>query len=208
MKVPSRILPAVLMLLSSAASAQIPAMPFFEKGMSSAGLLLGSVRPTATDGFDRAARSGPGLGVQYLYYPWDWAALGAELDYLKFGKGSQGSAEAKVLSVLARVNLLQERSWTPFVTGGVGYHLFDLTASVPAGTCAPLLSSCDAGKGSSAGLATTAGGGVEAFLFRGMSLSLETRWQGFDLDPKKFSGRAEALSILVGARFWFGLVPR
>ena len=56
----------------------------------------------------------------------------------------------------------------------------------------------------STGLAITAGAGVEVFLVRDASLSIEARFHQFRLDSKKFNNDAESLSIMLGVHFWWG----
>lgn len=215
---------ALLLSLDAAAAFAESApgyLPIFDGGMKSVGLQLGVAKPTPTNGADSLLKSGPGLGIQYIDYQLDWVGLGLELDYLKFGKNSyttrgvdiSGEAAAMSLSTLVRLNLLQERSWTPYLFGGAGYHSSSLKlgAKGPPGTqtCLTFGSEQKCGADPSLepamkGLSVTGGAGIEAFILRGMSLALEARFQqlrkGSDAD-----GALESLSCFFGARFLFGL---
>ena len=188
-------------------------MPMFDEGKHSFALQLGVARPTKTNGLDSFAKPGPGVGLQYLYYPWDWVAVGGELDYLAFGKkssasGASGSATGLYFGPVARVNILRERSWTPYVLGGAGLHSFSLKTASPAGAAVPpadcrlLPEACGSQSAKSTGLALTGALGLEAFLFRGFSLSFEARYHEFRLDSKKFAGNAEGLSYMLGIHVW------
>lgn len=219
-------LPALAsVFLASGAWAGSPIVfPQFSAGMSSAGLLLGVAQPTANDGFADLVGPGPEAGLQWLYYPWDWAALGAELGYVRLGKRRAtppgkpfvtvtGEAAGPALTAIGRVNLLRDRSWTPFVLGGAGVHFLQINAVAaatdPGGqvcfvgttTCAEAFTFKLKGRG----LTMTAGAGLEAMLFRGMSLALEARWRRYE-DDKNYGGdAAETLSYQLGTRVQFGL---
>lgn len=197
-------------------SAQIPPTPYFEKGLKTAALQIGPVYPTSTNGFKGAVKGGPALNLQYLYYPSDWIGIGGELSYFAFGAKTiesngveiSGKASAVNAGILVRANILRERTWTPYVLGGAGLHSFTFTLD-SAGTtiCSVLTGDCaqDSMSSKSQSLTVTAGAGIEAFVFRGMSLSFESRYHEFRLGGKEFDAHAESLSFLLGMRFWFGL---
>lgn len=198
-------------------------LPHFKAGMSSAGLLLGVAQPTRSNGFDRFAGPGPEVGLQWMRYLWDWIGVGAEFDFFLLGKKRSTVPDAPFVEVtsqaagfsltgLGRVNLLRERSWTPFVIGGFGVHRVGLRATAvsndPAGqvcfrgtqTCAESLSIASVVTGPT----VTAGAGVEAMLFRGFSLAAEARWRQYF--EKSLKGDAiDTLSYHLGTRFHFGL---
>ncbi|MFA5138779.1 MAG: outer membrane beta-barrel protein [Elusimicrobiota bacterium] len=195
-----------MLLLGTAAQAQVYGVPLFEAGEHGVALHLGVAAPAAKNGFNSYAKPGPAVDLQYLYYPSDWVALGAELGMFKFGKksssSSSGEASMTDLGVLMRVNLIRERTWTPYVLGGVGYHssTFKAASARPGeqvcfgNTCAESLS--DKAKG----LSVTTGAGVEAFIMHGLSLIGEARFHEFRMS---YGNRAQSMSYLVGARMWF-----
>ena len=214
---------AFLLVLNTAAFAgSSPGyLPIFDGGMKSFGLQLGVAKPTPTNKADSLIKSGPTVGIQYLNYYLDWVALGLELDYLKFGKNGyasaggeiSGEATAMSLSTLVRLNMLQERSWTPYLLGGAGYHSSSLKLGVksPPGaqSCLSFGSEQKCGVDPSLepamkGLTVTGGAGIEAFVLRGMSLALEARFQQFR-SGSDADGALESLSYFFGARFLFGL---
>jgi opacity protein-like surface antigen len=163
--------------------------PVFDQGLKTASLRLGPTSPTSTNGFAESAKAGPFMGLQYLYFPYDWIGIGADVGYHTFGK----NANAIALDAIVRLNLLRERSWTPYLVGGAGHAQSSRT--LPA---APGAASGTTEKGS--GLSLLAAGGLEAFVFRGMSVSLEARYTEF----RGGGGAVESLAYLLGVGFWFG----
>ncbi len=214
---------ALLLLRASLACAESAPgyLPIFDGGMKSVGLQLGVAKPTPTNGADSLIKSGPAVGIQFLKYQLDWVGLGLELDYLKFGKNGyasaggeiSGEAAAMSLSALVRLNMLQERSWTPYLLGGAGYHSSSLKLAVKSApgvqTCLSFGSEQKCGSDPSLepamkGLTVTGGAGIEAFILRGMSLAFEARFQQFR-NGSDAEGALESLSYFFGARFLFGL---
>ncbi|HBL16527.1 MAG: hypothetical protein A2X36_00860 [Elusimicrobia bacterium GWA2_69_24] len=212
------------------ARAQIPTLPRFEAGQTSIGLLLGPSWPTGTNGFASVAGRGYGAGLQLLYYPWDWIAFGPAFGMTQFGKQDiradsgritgLGKATVSHLSLLTRLNMVRGESWTPYLLGGVGYHLFSHTADaqgsagavVCADTSAP--ATCAAQKSfttTAEGLLVTGAAGAEFFYGTGLSLSLETRYQRFQVPriPAASiplpSGAAESVTVNLAAHLWLGL---
>ena len=177
-------------------------MPIFDSTQRSIGLQLGAAQPNSTRGFRQVAKSGPALNVVGWYYPFDWVAAGAELGFTQFGKNSRGSADALNVGVLARVNLLRNRSWTPYVLGGVGQHSTNVKIDAAfngAPACSPVNGNCGTDqniKGS--GTSVTGGLGIEGFLFQGLSLSLESRFR-----ENRLAGvTIESLHLLFGVHVW------
>ncbi|MDE2292613.1 MAG: outer membrane beta-barrel protein [Elusimicrobia bacterium] len=218
---------ALLALLCAApAAAQVPYRPLFHvDGERVLGLALGMARPTASEGLSRAAAPGPSLGADFLRYYGDWTALGLGLDYHVLGKGADAgppsvSAKATVaaLSLLARVNLVQGETWTPYLTGGVGYGLtsLDVTATAAPGSavCTDVseAATCKAAASVSksySGVVVTGAAGFEDFVTQGLSLFLETRYQQFRLPLSSASfpmpqRRGETLAFRIGAHLWLG----
>lgn len=214
-----------LLAVSGAQAGSPIIFPEFSAGMSAAGLLLGVAQPTANDAFGDLVGPGPEVGLQWLYYPWDWVAFGAELGYVRLGKRSQtfpgrplvtaaGEAAGPAMTALGRVNLLRDRSWTPFVLGGAGFHLLQVKVLAanrePGGQVCIVASTTTCGESvaftmKGRGPTITAGAGIEAMLFRGMSLAFEARWRRYE-DDKNFGGSAaETLSYHLGTRVQFGL---
>lgn len=202
-------LAALLAACASAAFAQAPAtyLPSFEPGAKSVALRLGTSQPTQTNSFAQAVRRGPALSAQYLYFPSDWVAFGADASYHAFGQntlpdvnnsldGRASRAAAAALLGLLRLNLMQETSWTPYILGGAGVNSF--TQTIDPG----LTPNLPGEQRSSTGLALAAAGGVEFFILRGISLSFEARYTAFRR-PEGFGGPAEAISYLLGLGFWF-----
>jgi opacity protein-like surface antigen len=197
---------ALLLLLAAAAQAQVYGVPLFEAKEHGVALHLGVAAPAAKNGFNSYAKPGPAALAQYVYYPSDWVGLGAELGMFKFGKKSSSvsSGEASVtdLGVLMRVNMVRERTWTPYALGGVGYHssTFKAASADPDGkvcfgnTCGASIS--DKAKG----MSVTTGAGLEAFLMHGLSIIGEARFHEFRMS---YGNRAQSMSYLIGARMWF-----
>lgn len=214
---------ASLAAASSQAQESPFALPHFSAGMSSAGLLLGVAQPTQSNSFDRYSRPGPEVGLQWMYYLWDWIGVGAELDYFRIGKKrstiperpfADASREVAGISLtgLGRVNLLRERTWTPFVVGGIGVHRLGVKTYYVANTPGTLICLAETGAcaesftvvAATTGPTVTAGAGVEAMLFRGFSLAVEARWRQYF--EKGIKGEAvDTLSYQLGTRFHFGL---
>lgn len=214
---------ALLALLAAPASAQIPYTPVFTEGWRSAGLHLGVAQPTGTSGLSAVSGRGPSVGAEFYSYWSDWLAWGLGLDLHQLGSGSdpgppslKGKADFKALSLLARVNFVRGESWTPYLSGGVGYGLagVETTATAAPGglVCADVNKPCGATasvKASGSGPVVTAALGLETFLTQGLSLSAEGRWQEYrlPLSSANFAvpaGRAEALSARLGFHLWFG----
>ena len=215
----------LLSLLAGQAAAQLPYQPFFKAGQSEFGLALGVAQPTGSGGLSSVAGRGPAVGLEYLRYWTDWTAWGAGLDLDMMGAasdpgppGRKGKAGLKSFSLLGRLNLLREESWTPYLLAGVGAAIGDVsvTATAAPGTtvCAdqgkPAACAAQASVSRSAlGPALTAAAGVETFLFQGLSLSLEGRFTEFRLPVSSADfpvphGRCQALAIRLGAHLWFG----
>lgn len=198
------------------ASAENLTLPVFSAGHLGAGLHLGTALPNSTNGFAARAGRGPSAALRGTLFFNDWLALAAELGtelFLKHASSSvPGSTQSDVsfsasalhLTMLGRVNFLQERSWSPYAVGGVGVGKFTVKASAPAPVCWPLTSACSDGlNGSSTGLHLTGGGGIEFFVMRGMTVSLEGRFHEYKADGKVISASAESMTATLGTTFWF-----
>ncbi|MBI4346386.1 MAG: outer membrane beta-barrel protein, partial [Elusimicrobia bacterium] len=195
---------ALLLLVLGAAPAG--ATVGYRAGDAGFGLRLGWQYPTATDGLDIAARSGPAGGFHYFRHLSEWFALGAELDAVLFRKGQEplvgGRAPGQRLAGYTgaalgtgRVNLVFDRPWTVFVKGGAGVHR----------TRARVDTLSDTGIKSHHSLALLAAGGVEAMVARSLSLAFEARFLSFHLDRNKFGlESAEVLTYQFGVNFLFG----
>ncbi len=222
-----RLLPAALWvcLAPGAAFAQIgrvASLPIFDSELRTGGLQFGWANPTGTSGFNEIVGGG-GLrripdtinfiGYQYLL---DWVAVGVEAGVSKFKKksmpdfatgadgGGEGAASENHLGLLMRVNFLQNRSWTPYMVGGLAYHDFKMSISAnPGATVRDPMTGIvtDSGLARSVkGLGVSAGAGIEAFVLRGLSVSFESRWRQIRLPD----GPAESLGHFLGLHLWFG----
>lgn len=191
-------------------------LPVFSAGHLGAGLHLGNTLPNSTNGFSSRAGRGPSISLRATRFFNDWLALGAELGgeiFLKHTSpsvpgGSRAdasfSAQALHLTLLGRVNFLQERSWSPYALGGIGLGKFTAKGSAPTAVCWPLTNACSNGlNGSSTGLHLTGGGGIEFFVMRGMAVSLEGRFHEYQSDGKTLTSSAEAMTATFGTTFWF-----
>lgn len=213
---------ALLALLAAPAGAQMPYVPVFSEGLRSAGLHLGVAQPTGTNGLDAVSGRGPSLGAEFYSYWSDWLAWGLGLDMHQLGSGSdpgppalKGKADFKAFSLLARVNFVRGESWTPYASGGIGYGMADVetaaTAAPGALVCADVNKPCGPSasvKLSGSGPVVTGAAGLEAFITKGLSISVEGRWQEYRLpltsaDFAVPSRRAEALSARLGVHLWF-----
>ncbi len=179
-------------------------MPIFDESMRTVGLQLGSAHPTSTHGFRQVTASGIGVNIVGWRYLLDWIAAGAEIGMSQFGKNPRGKADAINLGILGRVNLLRQRSWSPYILGGIGYHMTNVSVTAAtegdfAGACNPINGACGDSQGISAkGTSITAGLGVEKFLFQGLSTSFEARFR-----EHRFSGTSvESYHILLGFHAW------
>ncbi len=213
-------------LLCPCAQAQMPFMPQYERGMMSLGLNLGATAPASYLG--RLVGPGPALGLRYEYFLWDTVSIGAEAGSFNFAKKTIRAAEpaftydlktqasAAALLLVARLNLLQERSWSPYLLGGVGYHRLGMTVSVsnstPPGVLVCTGSVCTASvSGSESGMVVSGGAGFEAFLIQNISLSAEARYYDFQTRELKLGNTlllddgARTLAFLIGVRYWFGM---
>jgi opacity protein-like surface antigen len=177
----------------------------FEPQKKTLAILIGGVKPTETNGFAGAVKGGPAVGLQYLYFPWDWAGLGAEILVFQLGK-NQAKTDIKGLDVPVRINLLRERAWTPYVLGGVGVHQFEYSynGSALSTTCDPLTGVCGPfKKATSTGVSATGALGLELIPIRGLSVSFEARYYDFQLSRRHFRADAEVFGYLLGIRYWF-----
>jgi opacity protein-like surface antigen len=197
-------------------------LPVFESGMKSAGLQLGLNRPMATRDFDQDVGPGAALNLTGSYYLWDWISVGAELGYVTFGARTHAATDAKGVTadiervaagfyadITGRFNLIRERTWTPYFLGGVGRHavVVIVTPKTPGGSLCSESGACTSSAigliGS--GMTWTAGGGIEFFVIRGMTLSLEARYRQFSLSGGWLvPDSIESLSYLLGMTFHFG----
>lgn len=213
----------LLALLAAPARAQLPYTPVFSEGWRSMGLHLGIAQPTGTSGLDAVSGRGPSVGAEFFSYWSDWLAWGLGFDMHQLGSGSdpgppalKGKASFKSFNLLARVNFVRGESWTPYAAGGVGYGLSSVettaTAAPGARVCADVNKPCGASASvalSGSGPVVSAAAGLEAFLVKGLSVSVEGRWQEYRLplssaDFRAPSRRAEALSARLGFHLWFG----
>ncbi|MEE8425327.1 MAG: outer membrane beta-barrel protein [Elusimicrobiota bacterium] len=194
-------------------------LPIFDSELRTGGLQLGWASPTGTSGFNEIVGGGVGLrsinflGYQYLL---DWVAVGIEAGITKFKKGSvndfttgaggggTGTADENHLGILMRVNFLQDRSWTPYMVGGLAYHSFKMSISAdPDMTVRDPMTGAVSDSGFSRsvkGVGVSAGAGIEAFVLRGLSVSFESRWRQIRFTE----GPAESLGHFLGFHLWFG----
>ncbi|MBI5244501.1 MAG: outer membrane beta-barrel protein [Elusimicrobia bacterium] len=229
---PVKRLSALLLLCACASDACAQStpgyLPLFDKGMVCVGLQFGPSRPTSTHGFNKTVSGGIGLDLQSFYYPSDWIAIGVLLDYISFGSKKwesyavdlgaspsgpglvemQSSSKGMAFALLTRLNLLQERSWTPYIVGGIGRHTLSTSASAATQgyTFCDDSGSCGSSKsGGSKGTMLIGGAGVEFFVIRGLSLSGEVRFRQFRIEGGDALGRpsVESLSYLIGITTWF-----
>lgn len=185
---------ALLLTAAGPASAQLISLPRYKRGLKSLGLAVGRVAPTATEGFSKAVEPALGAGLEFLYFPSGWFALGAELGYQPFkSKALPGPPEVTTeatavhFGALARLHFLEDRSWTPYAVGGAGLHQVDLAL--------------DAGpKTQTSSLMVTAGGGIEGFVLRGLSLGLEARWRRYKVGR---DSAVESLGTIFKINVWF-----
>ncbi len=217
------LLPALWVCLApGAARAQIGRvanLPIFDSELRTGGLQLGWASPTGTSGFNEIAGGGVGLravnfiGYQYLL---DWVAVGVEAGISKFkkqavanfatgaGGGGEGTADENHLGILMRVNFLQNRSWTPYMVGGLAYHNLKMSVSAnPGATVRDPMTGTVSDTGFSRavkGVGFSAGAGIEAFVLRGLSVSFESRWRQIRFTD----GPAESLGHFLGFHLWFG----
>jgi len=197
-------------------------LPVFESGMKSAGLQLGLNRPMATRDFDQDVGPGAALNLSGSYFVLDWIAIGAELGYVTFGARTHAETDAVgttadiereaagfYADIIGRFNLVRERTWTPYVLGGVGRHtvVMAITSKTPGALLCSTSGQCSSTATGSAGsgMTWTVGAGAEFFIIRGMTLSLEARYRQFNLN-KQFliPNSIESLSYQLGMTFYFG----
>ncbi|MBI5595881.1 MAG: outer membrane beta-barrel protein [Elusimicrobia bacterium] len=205
-----------LLCAAAPARAENLSLPVFTGGHLGAGLHLGTALPNGTNGFGSRAGRGPSIALRLTRFLNDWVALGAELGAEVFLKHSSPSlpdgtkadasfsAQALHLTLLGRVNLFESRSWSPYALGGAGIGKFSVKASAPGPVCWPLSDACsNALNAAATGLHLTGGGGIEFFIMRGMTLSLEGRFHEYQSDGKKLAASAESMTATLGATFWF-----
>jgi opacity protein-like surface antigen len=195
------LLAALLLPAALHAQAPPPYLPVFDKGMHSGGMALGVANPMESGGFSSKAKRGPAIGFQYRYYTSDWIAVGADLGMNMYGKmtapdGTAYQTSAIAFQTVLRLNLLRETSWTPYMLGGIGFNSFSLKSTPPLRSTAPSLSE------KTTGPAFSAGGGLEFFVMRGLSMFFETRWNGYKR-PKSTHGDFDAITGQLGLAMWF-----
>ncbi|HBL16528.1 MAG: hypothetical protein A2X36_00865 [Elusimicrobia bacterium GWA2_69_24] len=216
------LLAAAALCLPAPGRAESVRMTQFQRGMRSLGTSVGLAAPTATSGFDDAVRDGPTAILRYTSYRWDWIALGVEFDYAMFRQKSLRGQERSLFSVhdaavldqkldamalmaFARVNLLEERSWTPYLLGGAGVSYIQASYAAVLGPPHPPDTTVS-GSASCSRLTVAAGGGLEVFLVRDMSLTAEARFRRYQLDAGRFNATAaESLSYVLGFHYWYGV---
>ena len=203
----------LLALAAAPASAQIPYTPTFTTpGERFFSLHLGLAQPTGTSGLSSVAGKGPSVGIEYFSFLNDWFALGAAIDMHVLGTGADagppartGSAGYKGLSVLGRVNFLRELSWTPYVVGGAGYGLGDVSVSCAGPGCGTAASTAKSALGPS----VTLGVGLDSFLSPAVSWGAEARVSQFKLPAAAVtfpapSRTGQALAFRLFLRYWLG----
>ncbi|MBI4387185.1 MAG: hypothetical protein HY551_07370 [Elusimicrobia bacterium] len=200
--------------------AAVAQLPTFEAGANSLAIQLGAASPLETNRFDKGVRNGRAARIQFLHFALDWIAWGFDFGYSKFARRVQGEntqlllpippatelglqADVLQISALARVNLVSDRPWTPYLLGAVGLHEFSAKADwVPPVNPAETRSRQEA---SSRGMSASGAAGLEGFVMKNISLSFEARFDSLQLSRRRFTlSPVESMSYLVGFRYWFG----
>lgn len=202
-------------LLCSSAGAENFELPVFRGGDWTGGLHLGMALPTTTNRFSDRAGRGAAVSLRLMRYLNGWVGLGAELGTEMFLKhkspsapGASGDASYDAsglfFAVLGRVNVFEERSWTPYILGGGGFSRVSVKGSAPIPVCWPVAGTCATDvNGADSGIHLTGGGGIEFFILRGMTMSIEGRFREYRVGGKKLSQSAESLSATLGVSFYF-----
>jgi opacity protein-like surface antigen len=155
-------------------------------------------------GAERPGAAGFSINPRYLYQLRSHLAIGGELSYSNFpdravplggGFGTAGGS-AFTMEGIARYLFDPSARVSPYLIGGLGFNNYSATVRSPGGNL--LIDS------SSAGLAMSAGAGVQADLSDQVVLSGEARWRLGTIDSGIFgTGVYNALDFLarVGWKF-------
>ncbi|MBI5242132.1 MAG: hypothetical protein HY922_00445 [Elusimicrobia bacterium] len=201
-----------LAALSRPAAAQSGA---FERGGFSMGLQGGRMYQAGTSRLEESLANGAVENLQFLYYPLRGLAFGVEAGLFRLPSNNRLDdtsllnglpaqeralkAQGWTASFLGRINIL-DGAWSPYLLAGIGFHTIVLKEDYlqPAGAWASESLSLH-------GVLLTGGFGLEAFVYRNTSLSVEARTQHFRLSTSRFdAGYIETASGLVGVRRQFG----
>lgn len=207
---------ALAAALAAPARAENLMLPVFKSGDLGFGTHLGMALPLGSYGFSSRAGRGPSFSFRLTKWASSWVAWGGELGAEAFlshktpsvpgGATADATYQAQALfaGLFLRVNLLETSSWSPYVLGGGGLARLSVKGAAPNPVCWPVSGACGlAVNGSSTAPTLTGGGGLEFFILRGMSMSLEGRFRQFRSDRKVLGGDAESLSVTLGTTFVF-----